>query len=205
MENFHSIDTSPGDSRNKSVFWAGEGDQWLFTPKGECTPLCDEIKNHGSWVFTRVSLASLHSVANYNFLAVFAKMRCQGHTFRFTLTFYSIIFNIPRFFELRTEFNFVNQTIYNESLGENVTEEVKHPVVSPTEFRENLEYSRDYVLIANSVALGFIPILTLIVLNSCIFRTISKATQRHNAISSNQRRDHSVRKKSNLNESLIPI
>ena len=74
----------------------------------------------------------------------------------------------------------------------NVTEEVKYPVVAPTEFRENLEYSRDYVLIANSVALGFIPILTLIVLNSCIFRTISKATQRHNAISSNQRRDHSV-------------
>ena len=68
-------------------------------------------------------------------------------------------------------------------------------MVSPTEFRENLEYSRDYVLIANSVALGFIPILVLIVLNSCIFRTISKATQRHNAISSNQRRDHSVIKK----------
>ena len=104
----------------------------------------------------------------------------------------SIIFNIPRFFELRTEFNLQNNTIFNEDMETNVTEEVKYPVVAPTEFRENLEYSRDYVLIANSVALGFIPILTLIVLNSCIFRTISQATQRHNAISSNQRRDHSV-------------
>ena len=105
---------------------------------------------------------------------------------------FSIIFNIPRFFELRTEFNYENNTIFDEAMDANVTEEVKYPVVAPTEFRENLEYSRDYVLIANSVALGFIPILTLIVLNSCIFRTISKATQRHNAISSNQRRDHSV-------------
>jgi hypothetical protein len=32
------------------------------------------------------------------------------------------------------------------------------------------------------------------VLNSLIFREISRATQRHNAISSNQRRDHSVAK-----------
>ena len=121
------------------------------------------------------------------------KLKCQAqaNSFSFVLS-YSIIFNIPRFFELRTEINYKNTTIFDELQDENVTEEIKVPVVAPTEFRENLEYSRDYVLIANSVALGFIPILVLIVLNSCIFRTISKATQRHNAISSNQRRDHSV-------------
>lgn len=104
----------------------------------------------------------------------------------------SIIFNIPRFFELRTEMAPSNQTLFNEALGENETTEVYLPIVVPTKIRDNLEYSRDYVLIANSVALVFIPILTLIVLNSLIFRTISRATQRHNAISSNQRRDHSV-------------
>ena len=105
---------------------------------------------------------------------------------------FSIIFNIPRFFELRTEMTALNQTFYNESIESNVTRELEVPMVMPTELRDNLEYSRDYVLIANSVALIFIPILTLIVLNSFIFRTISQATQRHNAISSNQRRDHSV-------------
>ena len=106
--------------------------------------------------------------------------------------FFSIIFNIPRFFELYTEMDTKNSTIFNETLGENVTIEVTVPIVSPTELRKNSDYSRDYVLITNSVALGFIPMVGLVVLNSLIFRTINQATQRHNAISSNQRRDHSV-------------
>ena len=45
---------------------------------------------------------------------------------------------------------------------------------------------------ANSLGLVFIPILVLIGLNTRIFWTINLATQRHNAISTNQRRDHSV-------------
>ena len=105
---------------------------------------------------------------------------------------FSVIFNIPRFFELRTELQSSNSTIYNETLNENITTEIMVPTVVPTDIRKDVTYSRDYVLIANSVALGFIPILALIILNSFIFRTINQATQRHNAISSNQRRDHSV-------------
>ena len=45
---------------------------------------------------------------------------------------------------------------------------------------------------ANSLGLVFVPIIVLIILNTMIFRTINQATQRHNAISSHQRRDHSV-------------
>ena len=89
----------------------------------------------------------------------------------------------------------MNETYFNESIGENITLVVLKPQVAPTELRDNLDYSRDYVLIANSVALVFIPILTLIILNSFIFRTISQATRRHNEISSQQRRDNSVRRK----------
>ena len=48
------------------------------------------------------------------------------------------------------------------------------------------------LIAANSLGLVFIPILVLVVLNCMIFRTINKATQRHNAISTHQRRDHSV-------------
>ena len=88
----------------------------------------------------------------------------------------------------------MNETHFNESIGENITLVVLKPQVAPTELRDNLDYSRDYVLIANSVALVFIPILTLIILNSFIFRTISQATRRHNEISSQQRRDNSVRR-----------
>ena len=52
--------------------------------------------------------------------------------------------------------------------------------------------SRDYVVIANSFALVIIPFFALIILNACIYRTINRATRLHNAISSNQRRDHKV-------------
>ena len=54
-------------------------------------------------------------------------------------------------------------------------------------------FSRDYVVIANSFALVIIPFFALIILNACIYRTINRATRLHNAISSNQRRDHKVR------------
>jgi hypothetical protein len=66
------------------------------------------------------------------------------------------------------------------------------PMLKATAIRNDPSYSRDYVLIANSFALAFIPMTVLVILNSLIFRTISKATRLHNAISSNQRRDHSV-------------
>ncbi len=66
------------------------------------------------------------------------------------------------------------------------------PIVVPTELRTTPGYSRDYVVLANSFALCFIPFLILIVLNLLIYRTIAQATRLHNAISSNQRRDHSV-------------
>ena len=60
-------------------------------------------------------------------------------------------------------------------------------------FRISFQWYYDRCLIsANSLGLVFIPILVLVVLNCMIFRTINKATQRHNAISTHQRRDHSV-------------
>ena len=87
-----------------------------------------------------------------------------------------------------------NVTIYNLDNNTNTTEEIMMPTLITTDFRKNQSYSRDYVLIANSIALVFIPMIVLLVLNCLIFREISRATQRHNAISSHQRRDHSVAK-----------
>ena len=104
----------------------------------------------------------------------------------------SLIFNIPRFFELRSELKPTNLTYFNETLNDYAVGEVLCPGLVPTDLRKNPTYTRDYVLIANSVALVFVPMLILIVLNSFIFQRIRKATQRHNAISSHQRRDHSV-------------
>ena len=105
----------------------------------------------------------------------------------------SFVFNVPRFFELRTVVEPHNVTRFDEITNETIiTDVIEKPIVMPTDFRKDPGYSRDYVLIANSLGVVFIPIITLVVLNSLIFRTITKATQRHNAISSNQRRDYSV-------------
>ncbi len=84
----------------------------------------------------------------------------------------SLIFNIPRFFELRTDMKIANSTYFNETLNNYTTEERMMPALAPTGIRKDPTYSRDYVLIANSVALVFVPILILIILNSFIFRTI---------------------------------
>jgi len=106
------------------------------------------------------------------------------------IIFCSFLFNIPRFFELRTEMKLTNMTIE----GTNLTEEKMMPQVVMTEIRKNPSYSRDYVMIANFISLIVVPMLVLIILNTSIFRKISQANARHNAISSHQRSDHSVAK-----------
>lgn len=128
------------------------------------------------------------------------------------IVLFSLVFNIPRFFELTTVEVPGYTMMYNETLGANVNTSIDIPKLEATTLRTNPRYSRDYVLIANSFALGFIPMIVLIILNSLIFRwvevvlmfdalrvyllfvsrTISKATKLHNAISSTKRRDHSV-------------
>lgn len=118
--------------------------------------------------------------------------KVQHMIYTFPIIFFAFLFNIPRFFELTTGIEATNVTIYNETLGQAYNVTIYKPVLEPTEIRRDPLYSRYYVLIANSFALAFIPMTALVILNACIFRTISKATRRHNAISSNQRRDHSV-------------
>jgi hypothetical protein len=71
----------------------------------------------------------------------------------------SLIFNIPRFFELRTEMKLSNYTYFNSTLNNYTTEEILCPTLVPTDIRRDPTYSRDYVLIANSMALVFFPIL----------------------------------------------
>ena len=56
----------------------------------------------------------------------------------------------------------VNATTFDMENDTNVTEEIMAPMLVPTEFRKNPSYSRDYVLIANSVGLVFIPMLVLV-------------------------------------------
>jgi len=106
----------------------------------------------------------------------------------------SFVFNIPRFFELKCVQVEQNVTVLDPETEEEMNLTRVVPQVQPRDLRKDPLYSHYYVLLANSFALGFIPMAVLIILNLCIYRTIAKATQLHNAISSNQRRDHKVSK-----------
>jgi hypothetical protein len=59
----------------------------------------------------------------------------------------------------RTELKLSNLTYFNATLNEYTTEEMYCPTLVATDIRKNPTYSRDYVLIANSAALVFIPML----------------------------------------------
>ena len=59
-------------------------------------------------------------------------------------------------------------------------------------FRNDITYSRGYILVANLVGMSIIPLTTLIILNSCIFASIRLATKAHNRVSSRRRRDYKV-------------
>ena len=69
------------------------------------------------------------------------------------IVFFSLVFNIPRFFDLKTGMVARNVTVYNETLGEDVKVEVEILGVIATDLRKDPSYSRDYILIANSIAL----------------------------------------------------
>ena len=79
-----------------------------------------------------------------------------------------------RFVELTTENKDFNVTIYNETIGENETFVEVKPILVPSELRQDPTYSLYYILVANSLALAFIPMLMLIFFNSCIFYTIAQ-------------------------------
>ncbi|CAB4065556.1 unnamed protein product [Lepeophtheirus salmonis] len=150
-------------------------------------PLLQIALTGSVWTTTAVSLERYLTV-------------CQGYRptniqylyYTIPIMGFSLIFNIPHFFELTTQVGQHNTTHVDDLTGDIINVTIDKPIVIPTEIRKSPEYSRDYVLIANSLALIFIPMLVLIILNSLIYRTISQATKRHNAISSNQRRDHKV-------------
>ena len=58
--------------------------------------------------------------------------------------------------------------------------------------RTNAGYIRDYILLANFFVMALVPFLVLSVTNSCIYRTISRASRHCIKTSSRQKRDKNI-------------
>ena len=86
----------------------------------------------------------------FNFIYIFSQANCNSNyhlAYTLPIVASSLIFNVPRFFELRTEMKMSNFTYYNNSLENYTTEERMMPALLPTDIRKDPIYTRDYVLV----------------------------------------------------------
>ena len=87
-----------------------------------------------------------------------------------------------------TETNNENRTIVNDS------EYQDYPQVCATALRDNYNYCRDYVLIANFLVMALIPFLLLVILNSLTFQVIRMSTRYNARTTKRQQRDQGIAK-----------
>lgn len=91
---------------------------------------------------------------------------------------FSVVYNIPKFFELttRTEFFFPetdNGTGWSNSSMGNSTGE-PYLIVIGTELRTNKHYYKIYMIYMNMVLNGLLPLFSLVILNSLIYHRLRK-------------------------------
>ena len=94
--------------------------------------------------------------------------------------FLSILWNIPRFMELKTCYKSVS----------NIS--ITFPEICPTILRTKLSYTRDYILIANFLMMALIPFLLLAILNYMLFRTIQLSGKKNKKTTTRQKRDQKI-------------
>jgi len=102
----------------------------------------------------------------------------------------TLVWNIPRFWELDTCFLTKNVTI--GGVTTNNTTEIEMPVLCPTALRVDRSYTRDYILIANFVAMLAVPFLLITTLNFRLFKTIKTSGLRDHNTSERERRERNI-------------
>ena len=108
------------------------------------------------------------------------------------VTILTVCWNIPKFFELYTCYLPENITIHinNTDTTHNQTEHV--PEVCKYELRDDFNYCRDYLLIANFIVMALIPFLLLIIINTLTFRIIRISTRNNKRTSKREQRDQGI-------------
>ena len=97
------------------------------------------------------------------------------------VVFLTILWNIPRFMELKTCYSI-----------KNVSTKILFPEICPTNLRKNLSYTRDYILIANFLVMALIPFILLSVFNYLLFRTIQESGKKNRKTTTRQKRDQKI-------------
>ncbi|TRY67168.1 hypothetical protein TCAL_05489 [Tigriopus californicus] len=98
----------------------------------------------------------------------------------FFFTVFAVIYNIPRFFEVTWE------TQYLEDFGENRT------VIAVTDFRKSALYIKLYISWMYLVFMYIIPFVSLAVLNLMIFLEIRKANVTRSILSNQEKKEHNL-------------
>merc|ERR1719206_32498 len=87
---------------------------------------------------------------------------------------FSIVYNIPKFMELTTEVR-TKTVIAEDPEVENKTLEAI--VVVATKLRQNTNYVQLYVIYMNLIFNGIIPLMTLVILNTLVYRRLKALSQ----------------------------
>ena len=116
----------------------------------------------------------------------------------FPVIIFVTVFNIPRLYELETCLTLNSTRVTNVTTQcEKVTqlegsESACKISICTTELRNNFNYCRDYILIANFVMMVFIPLVILSVVNCHLYRFITISGKSINKTSSRQKRDQRI-------------
>ena len=73
--------------------------------------------------------------------------------------------------------------------------EIVYPVkysICPTEMRDNHSYIRDYILLANFIVMAFLPFLILTVINTMLYKTITRTNSTNKRSNNRQKRDQGI-------------
>ena len=107
------------------------------------------------------------------------------------IVIFSLVYNINKFLEVTYEYEVSPTSIWNETSQTVETVNVTKAVVAITSLREDPTYTQ-VAIVVNFVVMVVMPLMILSICHVLTFRSIRENTQRHNAISSHQRRDNAM-------------
>ncbi len=114
-----------------------------------------------------------------------------GKRFILILVIFSALYNVNKFFEVSVGSAVFEEEVWNETLSTHQIQNVSRSVVVITNLRKDPNYLRA-IIILNFIVMVVLPLLILSVCHILTFRKIRENTQRHNAISSHQKRDDAM-------------
>ncbi len=115
----------------------------------------------------------------------------SGCKFVAAIVAFSAVYNINKFFEVSVGYPIVEQEVWNDTTSQYDLVNVTKAVVAITRLRANPDYLKASI-ISNFVVMVILPLAILSVCHILTYRKIKENTQRHNAISSHQRRDDAM-------------